>query len=213
MPRPDSPSTAKRARDRRALVDALDGAEAKQLLATLLDAHPELLTEVADLAEAELGAVTAEYLAEEVAFALEGLSVEDVWERAGTQPDGSYLEPTDAAWEVVEEAVAPFIADLTRRVELGRRAEATALCQGVLLSLYSISHGEGEFLDGHASDTLEEAAASAVEAWKKGSRDRAGSGVRARELAAMRRFLSDALPDWESFLRRTIGPIHKKRTR
>ena len=213
MPRPDSPSTAKRARDRRAVVDALDGAEAKQLLATLLDAYPELLTEVADLAEAELGAVTAEDLAEEVAFALEGLSVEDIWERAGTQPDGSYLEPTEAAWEVVEEAVAPFIADLTRRVELGRRAEATALCQGVLLSLYSISHGEGEFLDGHAPDTLEEAAASAVEAWKKGSRDRAGSGVRARELAAMRRFLSDALPDWESFLRRTIGPIHKKRTR
>ena len=213
MPRPDSPSTSKRARDRRAVVDALDGAEAKQLLATLLDAYPELLTEVADLAEAELGAVTAEDLAEEVAFALEGLSVEDIWERAGTQPGGSYLEPTDAAWEVVEEAVAPFIADLTRRVELGRRAEATALCQGVLLSLYSISHGEGEFLDGHASDTLEGAAASAVEAWKKGSRDRAGSGVRARELAAMRRFLSDALPDWEPFLRRTIGPIHKKRTR
>jgi hypothetical protein len=213
MPRPDSPSIAKRARDRRAVVDALDGAEAKQLLATLLDAHPELLTEVADLAEAELGAVTAEDLAEEVAFALEGLFVEDIWERAGTQPDGSYLEPTEAAWEVVEEAVAPFIADLTRRVELGRRAEATALCQGVLLGLYSISHGEGEFLDGHAPDTLEEAAASAVEGWKKGSRDRAGSGVRARELAAMRRFLSDALPDWESFLTRTIGPIQKKRTR
>ena len=55
-----------------------------------------------------------------------------------------------------------------------------------------------EFLDGHASDTLEEAAASAVEAWKKGSRDRAGSGVCARELAAMRRFLSDAYPSQNS---------------
>jgi hypothetical protein len=161
------------------VVDALDGAEAKQLLATLLDAYPELLTEVADLAEAELGAVTAEDLAEEVAFALEGLSVEDIWERAGTQPDGSYLEPTEAAWEVVEEAVAPFIADLTRRVELGRRAEAIALCQGVLLSLYSISHGEGEFLDGHAPDTLEEAAASALESWRKGScRTRCPTGSR-----------------------------------
>ena len=45
MPRPDSPRTAKRARDRRAVVDALDGAEAKQLLGTLLEAYPELLTE------------------------------------------------------------------------------------------------------------------------------------------------------------------------
>ncbi len=72
-PRPDSPSTAKKERARRALVDALDGAEAKRLLAALLDVRPELLMEVAGLAEAELGAVTAEDLAEDVAFALEGL--------------------------------------------------------------------------------------------------------------------------------------------
>ncbi len=47
-------------------------------------------------------------------------------------------------------AVAPFIADLTRRVGLSRRAKATALCRGVLLGLYRISQGEGEFLDGRA---------------------------------------------------------------
>ena len=211
MSRPGSPSTAKRERDRRALVDALDAVEAKQLLGTLLDAHPELLTEAADLAEAQLGAATAEDVAEDAAFALECLSVEDIWERAGTRADGSYVEPTEAAWEVVDEAVGPFIADLTRRVGLGRRAEATALCRGVLLALYRISQEEGEFLDGHAPDTLEGAAASAIEAWKKGRRDRAGPG--ARELTAMRRFLANALPEWESFLRRTIGPIRKKGAR
>jgi hypothetical protein len=210
MPRSGAPSAPKKARDHRALVDALAGAEAKRLLAALLDAHPELLTEVAGLAEAELGAVTAEDVAEDVAFALEGLSVEDIWERAGTQPDGSYMEPTEAAWEVVGEAVTSFIADLTRRVGLGRRVEATALCQGMLLGLYRSSQEEGEFLDGHAPDTLEEAAVGAVEAWKKGSTAKAGSGPGARELAAMCRFLSDAVPEWEPFLRRTIGPTRKK---
>jgi hypothetical protein len=43
-------------------VDALDGAEAKRLLATLIDARPELVAEVTDLADAQLGAVTAEEL-------------------------------------------------------------------------------------------------------------------------------------------------------
>ncbi len=205
MPRPGTPSSGGRARDRRALVAALGSAEAERLLATLLDAHPDLLAEAAGLAEAHLGSVTAEGVAEDVAFALEGLSVEDIWERSGTQPDGSYVEPGEAAWEVVEEAVAPFIADLTRRVELGRRAEATAICQGVLLGLYRISQEEGDFLDGHAPDTLEEAAAGALEVWRKGSKGRAGSAPRPRELAAMRRFLSDALPAWGSFLGRTIG--------
>jgi hypothetical protein len=200
-------------RDRRALVDALDGAEAKRLLATLLDARPELAAEVAGLADAQLGAVTTEEVEEDVAFELECLSVEDVWERSGTQPDGSYVEPTEAAWEVVREAVAPFLADLTRRLELGRRAEATAVCRGVLLALYRVSQGEGEFLDGNAPDTLEEAAVGAVEAWKKGGRSGAGLGAAAREFAALRRFVSDALPEWESFLGRTIGRTPKKGTR
>lgn len=210
MPRPDSPSSVKKERARRALVDSLDGVEAKRLLAALLDVHPELLSEVAGLAEAELGAVTAEDVAEDVAFALEGLSVEDIWERAGTQPDGSYMEPVEAAWEVVGEPVAPFLTDLTRRIELGRREEATALCQGILLGLYRSSQEEGEFLDGHAPDTLEEVAVSAVTAWKKGGKGRAGSGPGARELAAMHTFLSDAVPEWEPFLRRTIGPARRK---
>ncbi len=210
MPRRDSPSAVKRDRARRVLVDALDGAEAKRLLAALLDVHPELLGEVAGLAEARLGAVTAEDVAEDVAFALECLSVEDIWERAGTQSDGSYMEPGEAAWEVVEEPLAPFLADLTRRIELGRREEATALCRGILLGLYRCSQGEREFLDGHAPDTLEEAAASAVTVWKKGRKARAGSGPGTRELAAMRKFLLDAVPEWEPFLTRTIGRARKK---
>ena len=150
MPRPDSPSSVKKERARRALLDALDGAEAKRLLAALLDVHPELLREVADLAEAELGAVTAEDVAENVAFALEGLSPEDIWERAGAQPDGSYMEPAEVAGEVVGEPVAPFLADLTRRIELGRREEATAICQGILLGLYQSSQEEGALLHGAA---------------------------------------------------------------
>lgn len=190
---------------RRALVDALDPAEAKRLLATLLDAHSEFVAEAAGLADAELSGVTAEDVAQEVAFALEGVCVEDIWERAGKRPDGSYVEPTEAAWEVVEEAVEPFIADLTRRLELGRRAEATEPCQGALVGLYSLSQGEGEFLDGHAPDSLEEIAAHIVETWKRGGTSKRGSAVQSKEFAAMQSFVSDALPEWRSFLTRALG--------
>ena len=214
-PQGGSARSARGTRERRAVLGALDGAEAKRLLAALLDARPELAAEVAELADAELGGVTAEEVEEEIAFELESLSIEDVWERSGTRPDGSYVDPNEAALEVVEEAIAPFLEDLSRRVGLGRRTEATALCQGVLLALYRISQGEGEFLDGAAPDALEEAAARAVEVWKKSGRGSAGSGAGARELAAMRSFVSDALPEWESFLGRTIGGARsapKKRT-
>lgn len=132
-------------------------------------------------------------------------SVEDIWERAGSHADGSYVEPTEAAWEIVDEAVAPFLADLTRRTELDRRAEATAICQGMLLALYRVSEGDDEFLEGHAPDTLEEAAHGAVEGWKKGLKGSGRSGGSARELAAMRSFVSNGLPEWRSFLSRVLG--------
>lgn len=56
--------------------------------------------------------------------------------------DGSYVDPAEAGWDVVEEAVAPFLGDLNRRVALGRRAQATTICQGILLGLYHVSERE-----------------------------------------------------------------------
>jgi hypothetical protein len=191
-------------------VDALDAAETKRLLATILEAHPELLDEVAELADAQLADVTPEDVAEDVVFALGGLCVEDIWDRSGTQRDGEYVEPTEAAWAVVEEAASPFIADLERRLELGRGEEAAAVCQGTLLGLYRLSRQEGEFLGGWAPDSLEGVAGLAVETWKKRRKGRTSIGAaRTRELGAMREFVSEVLPEWRSFLTRILGPAPK----
>lgn len=187
MRRRRSPKSTRALREARTLVEALDDAEAKELLGRLLDVHPELLKEAAGIAEEKLGAVTLEAVAHDVTFALEGLSVEDIWEQAGTHAEGSYVEPSEAAWEVVEEVVAPFLTDLTRRVALARRTEAAAICQDVLLALYRICEGDGEFLEGHAPDTLEETAAQALAAWKKGRRaeySRAGRPASTRRCGA-----------------------------
>jgi len=205
MPLPHSRSTTRTARAGRALLDALDATESKRLLAAILAAHPELVAEAADLADAQLGALTVEDVAEDVALALGELHVEDIWERSGPQADGEYAEPIEAAWAVVEEAVAPYIADLARRIDLGRRAEATVLCQGTLLGLYRVSQEEGDFLDGHAPDSLEEVAALAIATWKKGRAGRATARGRAEEWAAMGTFVSLALPEWRSFLTRALG--------
>jgi hypothetical protein len=189
-------------------VEKLDAAEARRLLASLLDAHPELSAEAADLADAELGAVTAEEVAENVAFELGALRVEDVWERSGARADGSYVEPGEAAFEIVEEVVSPLLQELGRRAKLGRRKEAAAICQGILLGLYRVAQEEGEFLDGWAPDSLEDAARLAVEAWRKGGQP--ANRRRARpdcETADMQEFVSEALPEWRPFLTRMIGPL------
>lgn len=209
---------AKVVRERRSLVDALDATEAKRLLGSLLDARPELLAETAALADSQLGAVSMEDVADDVAFALEELQVEDIWERSGTQSDGSYVEPIEAAWTVVEEAAAPFVEDLRRRILLGREEEALAICQGALLGLYRVSQASGEredgFLEGHAPDSIKGAARLVVEAWKKGAaRARSGWARRARDWSAMQEFVSEALPEWRSFLTWLFGRAPSRRER
>ena len=94
----------------------LKGEEAAALLRTLLKKHPELAGEVEALAGSVIGDVSTEDIAQDVEDAVRWLDLEDLNSRAGSHADG-YIEPSEAAWELVEEAVMPFIEDITRRVE------------------------------------------------------------------------------------------------
>jgi hypothetical protein len=199
-------------RGQRRTIDALDPPEAKRLLGALLDGRPDLLAEVAGLASRELGAVSVEGVAADVARAVGRLGIEDAWDRSGRRSDGSFVEETEAAWGVVEDAVEPFVRDVERRIRLGRDEEALALCQGSLLGLYRVEQEQGEqFLDGHAPDAIGDVAWWVADTWRKsGGRARPR---RARDRAAMRTFVSQALPDWERFLAPVVGKERRGRGR
>ena len=199
-----------RGAERRA-IDALEGPEAKRLLGALLDARPELIAEVAALASSELSSISMDQVAEAIARTVGALSIEDVWNRPGRFPEADG-DDTEAAWATVEDAVQPSVTDLERRIRLGRDTEALAICQGTLLGLYRVHEKYGEqFLDGHAPDAVGDIAGWVAETWRKsGGRARPR---RARDRAALRAFVSEALPEWESFLIRIIGREPKKRGR
>jgi len=59
--------------------------------------------------------------------------------RAGKQAWG-YVEPTDATWELLGEAVEDVVADMKRRANLGLHEAAEAICCGIVLGLHK---GEG----------------------------------------------------------------------
>lgn len=195
---------AKGSARQRQLLAALDADETRRVLFALLDRHPEIAEDAATIAESELTGIAAAEVAEEVEFALAELEIEDVWDGAGPQSSGEYREPIEVAWELVDDAVAPFLDDLGRRVELGRRAEATAICQGVLLGLYCAAQQPNEVID-QCDDALGEGAARAVELWTKDGRARARRTSAANaEREAMCDFVSGALPEWQDFLFRVI---------
>jgi hypothetical protein len=142
----------------------LDERERAGVLAALLTDRSELHAEVERLAAALLGHVRVESVAVEVRTELAELELIDLAVRAGRQPGGGYVHETDAAYELVEAAVQPFVDDLHRRARVGMHEAAAKLALGVLTGLY-LCRGprDGTVLAYAGTDTTEELAAWVVD--------------------------------------------------
>lgn len=153
------------------VLDRLKPEEAATVLRRLLAAHPDLSREAERISRSLLHEVTFEAVADEVEDAVRALDLEDLHGRAGRHEWG-YVEPTEAAWEILEEAVEPFLDDMRRQIGLGLEAEALEICKGVVLGLYRVEHGKGCQLVEWAPDFPAEAAGGAVETWRTGGEGR-----------------------------------------
>ena len=113
----------------------MDSGELAVVLRTLLKKHPELMSEAEAIAAGLLSSPSAENIAESVLDALTSLSIDDINEIAGNHY-GIYVDPSEAAWELLEEAIQPFAADMKRHLDLGHDEEAEAIGMGIVVGLY-----------------------------------------------------------------------------
>lgn len=68
--------------------------------------------------------------------------------RAGYHPGRGYVDPGEAADEILDEALQPFLDDLVRRGELGMTAAVVELAVGILGALYACRDaGSGSLLE------------------------------------------------------------------
>ncbi|MCH8242359.1 MAG: hypothetical protein IH897_07095 [Planctomycetes bacterium] len=95
------------------------------------------------------------------------MGLDELGSRAGKHSWG-YTSPTEAAWELLEERVSPFIEDMKRQLELGLDAEALEMCKGVVLGLYRVRNEQGDDVLQWAPDFPAETAAHAVTTWRNG---------------------------------------------
>jgi repressor LexA len=182
----------------------LKGEEKVTLLRTLLRKHPELAEEVEALAASVIGDVSTEDIAQDVEDAVRCLDLDDLNSRAGSHADG-YVEPSEAAWELVEDAVMPFIEDITRRVEGGQREPAIATCAGVVRGLRRLHDTEGGEVLGWTPDSPGEMAGDAVRALRKALRKLDMPGDAGAPTSALPNSLREAAPEWTDVLERSWG--------
>lgn len=116
-------------------LDRLRTQERAGLLADLLDTHPELAGELEARALARIREVDADALARQLEERLRDLPLAELAARAGRQP-GAYVHETDAAYEIVAEALASYEDDLWRAAALDLREVAGTILLGIVDGLH-----------------------------------------------------------------------------
>jgi hypothetical protein len=109
--------------------------ELAMVLRTLLAKHPELRSEAESIAVDAISAFSLEDTADDVLDAVTSLGIDAFYGRTGKKPWG-YVEPTEAAWELLGEATEDFITDMKRLAELGLQQAAQKICCAVVLGLH-----------------------------------------------------------------------------
>jgi hypothetical protein len=196
-----TPSRAADASRKIPALDRLKGDEAARLLQEILRRHPELAGELRELASSELGHVSIEGVADEVEAAVDMLDLDDLNDRAGSHAHG-YVEPTEAAWELVEEAVTPSIEDIRRRAEAGEHAAALNACAGVVLGLYRLRNKSGDEFLQWAVDSPDEMAGEAIVTLCKVLRPKQATRGGSQPPANLPAIFREIAPDWAEMLER-----------
>jgi hypothetical protein len=173
---------------KRSALGALSAAEKSAVLDELLAARPDLRQLAEACAAQHLAGADRSVVVGDVEGALQGLGIEELNARAGYQPGRGYVHPAEAADEILDEALQPFLDDLQRRAGLGMRSAAVELAVGILLGLYNCRHGNSETLLEYCPDYAAERASGVVS-------DCAGLGI---ELPAVE--LLDLMPGWSAML-------------
>jgi hypothetical protein len=105
------------------------------VLDELLRSRPGLRAEAERVAREKLIDTDIDGVAEAVAWELKHLGSDELAGHAGKHRWG-YVEPTEAAWELLEEAVCAFDREIERLLALGLTGPAVDTALGVVAGLY-----------------------------------------------------------------------------
>jgi len=171
------------------VVATLSAGEKAIVLDELLIARPDLRELAETYAVRLMSTEDRSAVTDAVAGTLRGLDIEELNGRAGYRPGRGYVHPVEAADEILDEALEPFLRDLERRAKLGMTTAAAELAVGILRGLYECRDGGSETLLEYSPDYAAERAGNVVDQCAKLGID------------LPRAELLDLLPEWDGILR------------
>ena len=124
------------------VLEQLKAHESAVVLKILLERHQTLREEAEQIATELVSSPSVDEVAEDVLAAVTLIGIDSVNARAGRTSWG-YVDPTEAAWELLEEALEDVISDMKRRMALGLGNAAEAMCRGIGISSASSPNRAG----------------------------------------------------------------------
>ena len=147
-------------------IQSLKTDEETRVLKILLDEDPSLTKKAYDIAVRIVGNVDAETVKKQVFSALDGLDIDDLNNRAGRTRHG-YVEPSEAAWELFEETLDPFIDEMKKNLRRALPASAKAYCIGIIKGLLLYKKSSYSDLRDWLDDAPGECIDTVIEEWEK----------------------------------------------
>ena len=177
------------------VLEQLKAHESAVVLKILLERHQTLREEAEQIATELVSSPSVDEVAEDVLAAVTLIGIDSVNARAGRTSWG-YVDPTEAAWELLEEALEDVISDMKRRMALGLGNAAEAMCRGIVVGLHRAEEFESEGTLGWAPDFPAEEACNVVEELLRACPAKERKNTRDRLVKA----LAGDVPDWSEML-------------
>jgi len=133
--------------------------------------------------------------ADEVVTLLESIDVRDCWDRSGSSRYG-YTSPDEAATELIEEELQPFIDQVERYHKMGLPEQEAVYCMGVILGIYRYEREAKSEFRQWCEDIPAEFGGFLLDKWRKRNPD----GAR---INAMHDFIRTRCPEWANWLKHT----------
>jgi hypothetical protein len=170
------------------IIEQLSPADASAILHALASSDETLAARITEMALAHFDQIDVEEVSADLYDGLDALEVEEVWERAGRKRHG-YVETGEAAYQMIEAALTPFLEDLARYQKLGLRDEANRMSEGLLLGFYRFEHESMSRFKDWAPDAPISFAGTVMAAWKAGSPTKS-------DVESLRTFVAEELGRW-----------------
>jgi hypothetical protein len=142
--------------------------DALRILRQLAKQSNEVREKIQQLAMEILSDVDPESISDDVYSELDGLDVEELWDRSGKTRHG-YVDPGDEAYEMLEEVLNPFIDEMKRYQKMGLNEEAKKYCIGIIMGISKFSQESNSEFSEWAVDAPSEYMSTVADEWKKGN--------------------------------------------